>query len=549
MSEEQDAAAQPELLAEGPVLSIKDLIGELTLREWIGKIRTGLRQPKDTGEYKFAVQQLRRLWAPTWGVLLPVLLVIILLLMPETASNSSHEFEVTMIESKEPPKLDDIKPIEPEKPVEQPPIEEVQQIDVPVTDTEFSPMPGAGGPGSGGPGSGGVAGDFSPQPAAFDSVAMVRSPVVMKGIYASRSPGARGSALAGGGGGSSTETAVMRALRWLKKNQETDGSWPKTRPAMTALATLTFLAHGETPSSQEFGGTVERAIRWLVEHQEGDGHFSGRDAHDYTHPICTYALCEAYALTKIPMVRDAAEKALQCVIKGQHASGGFNYNLNQENRDDTSYMGWCAQALKAAKMAGVGSPAEVDAAMRKAINGFKKNYQGDSSSGGFGYITPGKTGLTGVGVLCLQLLGAAKSSEVKGGISLLEGTTFNWNGNGTFNQNYYWYYISQAKFHEGGDIWSRWNKLFSPVLVTKQTVISKGIEDAKGRLADIGFWEMPEALSGHSDGVVMNTCLAALQLEVYYRYLPTFKPPTDVEKEVGFANQNEDIKIKINANQ
>ncbi|MEI7948006.1 MAG: von Willebrand factor type A domain-containing protein, partial [bacterium] len=33
---------------------------------------------------------------------------------------------------------------------------------------------------------------FSPQPANFDSVAMVKSPITMKGIYASRSPGSRG---------------------------------------------------------------------------------------------------------------------------------------------------------------------------------------------------------------------------------------------------------------------------------------------------------------------------------------------------------------------
>ena len=40
---------------------------------------------------------------------------------------------------------------------------------------------------------------FSPQPAAFDSVSGVKSPITVKGVYASRSPGARGGAAAGGG--------------------------------------------------------------------------------------------------------------------------------------------------------------------------------------------------------------------------------------------------------------------------------------------------------------------------------------------------------------
>jgi Ca-activated chloride channel family protein len=45
-----------------------------------------------------------------------------------------------------------------------------------------------------------AAATFSPAPAAFDSVSIVKSPIQMKGVYASRSPGARG-AIHGGGGG------------------------------------------------------------------------------------------------------------------------------------------------------------------------------------------------------------------------------------------------------------------------------------------------------------------------------------------------------------
>ena len=78
---------------------------------------------------------------------------------------------------------------------------------------------------------------------------------------------------------------------------------------MTGYALLTYLAHGETPASPEFGETVEKAIRFLVDSQEPSGRFRGRDGHDYTHPIATYALCEAYGLTKVPMLKEAAEKA------------------------------------------------------------------------------------------------------------------------------------------------------------------------------------------------------------------------------------------------
>ncbi len=389
--------------------------------------------------------------------------------------------------------------------------------------------------------------EVSPSPADIDTVATIKSPVVMRGIFGSRTGGARGAALRAYGGGGLTEGAVIRALRWLKKEQASDGSWPSTKPAMTALALLTFLAHGETPASEEFGPTVEKAIQFLVGAQNADGHFTGRDGHDYTQPIVAYALCEAFALTKVPMVKAAAEKAILPVLRGQNPSGGFDYNLTPSERDDTSYMGWCAQAIKAAKMAGIDAPGINDVS-KMAIKGFQKN---SDPYGGFGYTGPSAGhGLTGVGVLCMQLLGASKKSECTAGLAALEQATFEWlpdGGGGRMNKNYYWYYITQAKFHHGGSTWDTWNAKFSPVLVKNQTVIKDGIKDAKGKLKDIGWWDMPEQLSGHTGGndAVMNTCLCALQLQVYYRYLPTFKPPQDEEEEVDFAQDDGDIEIEI----
>jgi hypothetical protein len=378
----------------------------------------------------------------------------------------------------------------------------------------------------------------------------------MKGIYGSRNPGSRGSALGRFGGGGWTEDAVLKALRWLKKNQSSDGSWPSTKPAMTGFALLAFLAHGETPTSEEFGYTVERAIQYLISSQQADGHFAGRDGHDYSHPIATYALCEAYGLTKVPQIKEAAQKALECIIKGQHASGGFNYNLeNSSDRDDTSYMAWCAQAMKAGYIAYVmDDPARLQAAMHKAIAGFRKNYKGGGgdgySAGGFGYDGPAISGLTGAGTLCMQLLGAAKEKEVKSSIETMKNWTFEWNAATHGGTIYYAYYSTQAKFHEGGDQWSAWNKQFSPALVKNQTVIPKAIEDAKGKTVDIGYWDSDA--SGHADGGegkrVMTTCLCTLMLEVYYRYLPTFQTPQQeiaVDGGAPGANNKKANEVKI----
>jgi len=508
--------------------SLMEIFEELSFREKVRKVLNGLKEPKDSGEYKWAKLQVLRLWAPVSAVLVPVVAVIVLMSLAVIAP-PSRKYEVTMLE---PEVLDDLEEFEEiiEEPLEPPEVEMEIPDEAVVTDFD-NPIPTP-------------STDFSPKPADFDSVAIVKSPVILKGILGSRNPGARGSALARHGGSGATEGAVLRALRWLKKNQNSDGSWNKTKPAMTGLGLLTFLAHGETPGSEEFGYTVEAAMRWLVENQDASGHFNGRDAHDYSHPIATYALCEAFALTKIPMVKDAAEKATKVIVLGQNASGGWNYNCDRSGRDDTSYMGWCAQALKAAKLAGLDVEG-LDNAMDKAINGFKKNYTASGGYGVFGYTSPANTGLTGVGVLCMQLLGQSRSPEVKNGLLSLDNTTFNWEGGGTYNKNYYWYYITQARFHAGGNSWDSWNKLFSPVLVNKQTVIPKAIQDAKGKMVDIGFWEMANEITGHTDGVVMDTALCALQLQVYYRYLPTYRTPKEIEEEVILEDKEDDIDVEI----
>jgi hypothetical protein len=267
-------------------------------------------------------------------------------------------------------------------------------------------------------------------------------------------------------------------------------------------------------------------------------------------------------MTKVPMLKDAAEKAIAVVIQGQHPNGGFNYNLNNNNpaRNDSTYMSWCSQALKAAKMAGL-ETSGLDAALKHSISGWKVNMKGDSNKAAIDYTSPGdptvppndrlggkNMGLLGASVLCLQLLGAGNDPLVKGGMNALQQTTYNWEGGGVWNQLYYWYYITQAMFHTGGDVWTRWNALFSPVLVKNQIIEPKAIAAPNGEMVDIGHWAPKREVSGHTDGEgrVMNTCLCTLQLEVYYRYLPTFKQPEAADLGVEAAEKGkEDVGIDV----
>jgi hypothetical protein len=324
------------------------------------------------------------------------------------------------------------------------------------------------------------------------------------------------------------DTAVVRALRWLQSQQLPDGSWPGTaKSAMTALAVLALLGHGEKPDKQPFGPVTRRGIEWLLNDQEESGRFKSRDSNDYTQPIAAYALAEAYAMTQHPVAKKAAEKALALVVRGQHPTGGFNYNLDQTERDDTSYMAWCAQAMKAGRLAKLDVPG-LEAAMRRAVVGFKLNAHPE---GGFGYVSPGRTGLSGAGALSLQMLGAGGAREVRDTLAFLEPVTFRFDRwaqqpYGGASPLYYWYYVTQTKFQDGARAFDSWNRTFAPELVARQK--TEQIAGPDGATIDAGHWESPSP-SEHHGGVVQDTALCTLMLEVYYRYLPSYQRGEPVE--------------------
>ncbi len=552
---------------------------------------SGLKAPRQSREYKVAIIEMQRLTAPVAAIMLPAIAVGLLIVMSSGAAVEDRIIETQVLEAEEFKDLDKIEEFE--KPEEQ---VENMDIDIPInspdvqvqTDTLDQPM--------------------SPQPQAFDAVMTVKSPVILKNIYGStRNTGTRGAQLAKFGGDPRTEEAVMRALRWLKKNQQADGSWQRQKISMTGLGILTFLAHGEKPGeSAEFGETVQKALEFLIKNQRADGKFNGMDGNEYAHPIATYALCEAYGMTLNPNVKAAAEKALVPIIKGQHPTGGWTYKLapgvesgdthgmKGKYRDDTSFMGWCAQALKAAKLAKLHADG-LEKAIKLAVKGFKANAH---PSGGFGYTGPGTGGLTSVGCLCMQLLGASNEGEVKRALDVIgswaptfsqyapigeaikqvkpdELVKLDKAGKPLLDKNgkeekrtaievakkkiapqvpeeerkffsasaqYYFYYATQCKFHEGGKHWDNWNKAMKPRYVKAQLIQEKAIKDDKGVDRDIGWWENADT---HTDRPVMDTCLAALQLMVYYRYLPTTsKEAVQVEEEiVATSTDTDDIKV------
>ena len=527
---------------ESTYQEIMEAMQEKPFLEKLKATMEGIGKPKDSGEYKMAKLQLQLWTAPFLSGLAVVTMLVLLLVF---GTGKPEEDRPPIAEVLTPETVEDLDEPEPEQ--------EIVPEDVEFVETDFSnPVPNVNVQNP-------VNQPLSPKPSPVNSVAIVKSPIVMKGMLGSRNPGQIGASRAQYGGSAASEAAVMRALRWLVTKQNSDGSWSNVKPAMTGLALLTFLAHGEFPGqSPEFGPTVQKGIQYLLDTQDAKGFFRGHDGNNYAHLIATYALCEAYTLTKNPTVKEAAEKALVPIVQGQHPNGGWDYKMAQTDRDDTSYMGWASQAIKAGHMAGDLDVPGLEEAYQRAPKGFLKNAHKD---GGFGYTGPSpNSGLTAVGVLCMQLMGQAKDEHVAKSLKVMDDWVLGWEpdkndlqttaipskvGLGG-SQQYYAYYATQAMFQSGGQRWDKWNKMMSDIYHKVQKIQSKetsGYVDNKGQPQEIGHWENGDA-NEDKGPFVMDTCLTTLQLEVYYRYLPTFKEVKVEDSEV-VLQKDDDVEVGI----
>ncbi len=533
----------------------------------------GLGKPHNTREYKLARIELQRLAAPLVAITLPVLFVAVLCVVTMVTGQKKTTISVDIAQvENDVEELTEEEEVPPDD-IEPPPMEEVEiTVDTPNPNPVTTVAPATPAPAT----------QVSVKPATMDSVAIVKSPVTMRSMTGSRTPGSIGAATRGGAGygDAITEATVMKVLWWLKAHQNSDGSWGGgNRIANTALAILTFLAHGEYPGSpspykRDLGPVVQSAIDYLIKNivvgKDGIPRFAGTDGNEYSFLIGTYALCEAYGMTKNPNCKEAALQCLTRIVNNQASTGGWDYKVNKNStRDDLSFAGWAIQALKAGKMAGL-HPEGLQTAINKAINCLKKRSY--SKSAGFTY-TPikgnngGSCGLAGVGTLAMQLLGRGSEAEALNGLEVMRGWSPGFvpadvnGGKGLGGSpQYYCYYATQCKYQAGmkaGAIkndevaWQKWNAAMKKIY---PAAIKEA--DDKGPLPKVKDWTGKEHRQGffvnqdaHSTRPYMDTCLVALQLMVYYRYLPTtsVKAGADETSDQGAESmdQSSDVSVTV----
>lgn len=306
-----------------------------------------------------------------------------------------------------------------------------------------------------------------------------------------------------------TDPNVAKALDWLARHQNADGSWgARNQTGYTGLAVLTYLANGVLPGDERHGETVEKGIAHLLAAQTPDGRFRAAAGHSYVyeHAIATYALGETAGLTRIPAAVRAAERGAQVILDNQLPGGAWAYDYDRTStRADSSVTAWQVQALKACAIAGLRNPG-LDAGLRRSLDGLRGLFR--ETDGTFGYASDNRRtndGLTSLGVLCFQMNGEGGSAVARAGLKAVSGRAPDFTAADGWPY-YTAYYQAQAVFH-GGEAG------FKPFAKTALAALAQRQEAA-------GSWLPRSPSEGGADDLtrrVYGTTFAALTLQVRTR--------------------------------
>jgi hypothetical protein len=269
---------------------------------------------------------------------------------------------------------------------------------------------------------------------------------------------------------------------------------------------LAFLGAGYTHREGKYQQSVERGLYYLrqvvEETPQGASFLHQSERGMYNHGIATFALCEAYQLTGDPDLKRVCQQAVQFIATAQNYQGGWGYLPKQPG--DLTISGWQMMALKSASAAGLEvQPATILRA---------KNFLGSQrSKDGVNYFyreeDEKSITCTAIGLLLRIFLGDSCTDP-----AIIEGLIRISKHNDYGNDIYFRYYAALTLFHVGGPMWDKWNSNCREYLISTQ---SKDGHEA-------GSWYF-ENHFGKEGGRLYTTAMAAMTLEVYYRYSPLYQ--------------------------
>ena len=354
--------------------------------------------------------------------------------------------------------------------------------------------------------------------------------VVGGGVNGRANDGVRQKLIKEGGGNSASEQAADRALAWIAMHQYPDGSWrfsfekhPNCRGACknpgtetsdtgaTALALLAFMGKGNTHVSGEYQQAVKQGFTYLAskgEFNERRGmNFRRGSQHGgmYAHAISTLALCEIYELTEDSTFQEPIQECVNYITYNQApTNGGWRYE--PEEPGDTTMTVWMLMALRSAQKAGATVPRSTWVNTGKFLDSVSSDH---GALYGYKDNAPRRS-TTAVGLFGRMFSGWRRTED-----ALDKGTSYLNDWGPSDKDVYYNYYATLVLRHYEGPRWRTWNPKMRDYLISTQA--QTGHES--------GSWFFP---GEHNDagGRLYVTALCAMTLQVYYRYMPLYRPET-----------------------
>jgi hypothetical protein len=283
---------------------------------------------------------------------------------------------------------------------------------------------------------------------------------------------------------------------------------------------------GYTSESGPYQREVAAGLDFLVARMRKTGYggsFREGEKGMYAQGLATMALSEAFAMTKESRLADSIADAVKYIEKAQHGRGGWRYEAGYPG--DMLVTGWQVMALKSASQAGFPvDPAVLEKADR-FVDSLAVTQAGLYCYGQQGRRS-GEPASTAVGMLMKIYSGQRRDDP-----GLREGALYLSDVEPSPNNIYYNYYATMVLHHRRGRYWDRWNQKMRDFLIGSQ--VRGGHED--------GSWHFDEPRgSGREGGRLYSTAMAAMTLEVYYRFLPLYGyEPLETEQEVSADVSNE----------
>ncbi len=366
-------------------------------------------------------------------------------------------------------------------------------------------------------------------------------------IYADRFAEHRDQLAERRGGSEQTERAVRAALGWLASVQANHGGWDASQfgagqerivlghhrrgaganadTGVTGLALLAFLGSGHTHRQGPYAREVSNGLEYLRQRQRADGALFGDAqlfARMYCHSMATFAVCEAYALTRDSRLEPMARAAVRYALAMQHPTdGGWRYRRGDTG--DTSQLGWQLMALKSAQLADIEVPEVTWTRVERFLRRVRRGH-----AGGLAAYRPGGPAsrtMTAEALFCQLLVQAAGKAKLAPASLAEASESITQELPATSRRNlYYWYYAtlalhqSQHQSVEASAAWEDWNQALTTTLLSMQQ--------------DNGSWSETTVWGGYG-GRVYTTALSAMCLEVYYRYSPA-EGPSEVAGRKGW---------------